>query len=79
MLQNVSFDAHKAHVTVIQKEFGTAGAAIAIEAGDVTLFTTDLRCLASILRLGRRSRSKILQNISLSVLTKVLLLQAGDL
>ena len=44
----------------------------------MTLFTTDLRCLAPILRLGRRSRNKILQNISLSVLTKVLLLQAGN-
>jgi len=50
---------------------GSSGAAIAVEAGDVTLFTTDLRCLSSIVRLGRAARQIILFNITISVVTKV--------
>ncbi len=48
-----------------------AGAAIAVEASDVALFSNDLRCLAPVISLGRLSRRKIIENISLSVATKV--------
>lgn len=58
-------DKHKTSFIVV------AGAAIAVEAGDVTLFTTDLRCLSSIVRLGRAARQIILFNITISVVTKV--------
>ena len=47
------------------------GAAIAVEAGDVTLFNSDLRSLGSIVRLGWTARSIIFFNITLAVVTKV--------
>ncbi|EIE24921.1 heavy metal translocatin, partial [Coccomyxa subellipsoidea C-169] len=53
---------------------GANGAAIAVEASDVALFTSDLRCLAPVISLGRLSRRKIIENISLSVVTKVAVL-----
>jgi hypothetical protein len=53
---------------------GTSGAAIAVEAGDVTLFNSDLRSLGSIVHLGWTARSIILFNITLSVVTKVAVL-----
>jgi cation transport ATPase len=42
-----------------------------MEAADVALFTNDLRCLAPVMQLGRMARRKILQNVTLSVVTKV--------
>lgn len=53
---------------------GVAGAAIAIDAADVALFTNDLKCLAPVIKLGRNAKRKILLNISLSVVTKVAVL-----
>ena len=50
---------------------GWAGAAIAVEASDVALFTNDLRALAPIVRLARRARRKIAENITVAVVTKV--------
>ncbi len=44
---------------------------MAIEAADVALFINDLTCLAPIIRLAHSARSKIIQNIALSVATKV--------
>jgi hypothetical protein len=48
------------------------GAAIAVEAGDITLFTNDLRCLAPIIRLGCTVRSIIMFNIAVCIVTKVM-------
>lgn len=48
-----------------------AGAAVAIDAADVALFTNDLRCLPHIILFGKNAKRKILLNICLSVLTKV--------
>ncbi|CAL8464237.1 g3772 [Coccomyxa elongata] len=53
---------------------GANGAAIAVEAADVALFSNDLRCLLPIIRLGRTARRKIFENITLSVVTKVAVL-----
>ncbi|KAK9829953.1 hypothetical protein WJX72_008845 [[Myrmecia] bisecta] len=53
---------------------GVAGSAMAIEAADVALFTNDLQCLAPIIGLARSAHRKILQNIALSVVTKVAVL-----
>ncbi|CAL8460942.1 g473 [Coccomyxa elongata] len=53
---------------------GAAGAAVAVEAADIALFTNDLRCLGPIVKLGQLARRKIFQNISLSVITKVVVL-----
>jgi hypothetical protein len=50
--------------------FGT-GAAVAVEAADVTLFTSDLTCMADLVRLGYRTRQTILQNVTWAVVTKV--------
>ena len=50
---------------------GAGGADVAIAAADVALFTNDLGCLAHVVRLGRLTRRKIIENISLSVVTKV--------
>ena len=49
-----------------------AGAAVAVEAGDITLFTNDLRCLAPIIRLGCTVRSIIMFNIAVCIVTKVM-------
>jgi cation transport ATPase len=56
----------------------SAGAAIAIDAADVALFTNDLKCLAPVIKLGRNAKRKILLNISLSVVTKVCLVKFGS-
>ncbi|MCO5558291.1 hypothetical protein L7F22_011870 [Adiantum nelumboides] len=53
---------------------GVAGTAIAMETADIALMTNDLRKLAVAVRLGQKSRRKILQNIVLSVTTKVLVI-----
>ena len=48
-----------------------AGAAVAIDAAHVALFTDDLTCLAPVIKLGRQAKRKIGVNIGLSVVTKV--------
>ncbi|MCO5609580.1 hypothetical protein L7F22_063810 [Adiantum nelumboides] len=53
---------------------GVAGIAIAIATADIALMTNDLRKLVVTVRLGQKSRRKILQNIVLSVTTKVLVI-----
>ncbi|MCO5547529.1 hypothetical protein L7F22_000979 [Adiantum nelumboides] len=53
---------------------GVAGTAIAMETADIALMTNDLRKLAVAVRLDQESRRKILQNIVLSVTTKVLVI-----
>lgn len=50
---------------------GAGGADVAIAAADIALFTNDLGCLPHVVRLGRLTRRKIIQNISLAVVTKV--------
>lgn len=51
---------------------GAGSADVAIAAADVALFTNDLGCLPHVVRLGRLVRRKILQNISLAIITKVI-------
>ena len=60
---------------------GAGGADVAIAAADVALFTNDLGCLPHVVRLGRLTRRKIMQNIGLAVITKVccLLLRSARL
>ncbi|MCO5556987.1 hypothetical protein L7F22_010542 [Adiantum nelumboides] len=53
---------------------GVAGTAMAMETADIALMTNDLQKLAVVVRLGQKSRRKILQNIVLSVTTKVLVI-----
>ena len=53
---------------------GVAGAAAALEAGDVALFTNDLRMIAALQRLSIASRRTITFNISFSVATKAIVL-----
>lgn len=53
---------------------GVAGAAAALEAGDVALFTNDLRIVPALHRLALATRNKIYFNITLSVVTKVAVL-----
>jgi Zn2+/Cd2+-exporting ATPase len=49
---------------------GVAGAAAALEAGDISLFTDDLRVLPALVRLARAAKRRIWENILLSVITK---------
>lgn len=58
---------------------GVAGAAAALEAGDVALFTNDLRVVAALHRLARAAARKIQFNIALSVVTKVVVLTLAAL
>ncbi|MCO5556985.1 hypothetical protein L7F22_010540 [Adiantum nelumboides] len=53
---------------------GVADIAIAMETADIALMTNDLQKLANAMRLGQKSHRKILQNIVLSVTTKVLVI-----
>ena len=53
---------------------GVAGAAAALEAGDVALFTNDLRMIAALQRLSIAARRTIAFNISFSVATKAIVL-----
>jgi Cd2+/Zn2+-exporting ATPase len=53
---------------------GVAGAAAALEAGDVALFTNDLRVVPALQRLARAAGNKIVFNISLAVVTKLIVL-----
>jgi Cd2+/Zn2+-exporting ATPase len=51
---------------------GVAGAAIAMETADITLMKNDLKKLTIAINLSRKARTKIQQNIFLSIATKVL-------
>lgn len=53
---------------------GVAGAAAALEAGDVALFTNDLRVVPALWRLARSAGRTILINITFSVVTKMVVL-----
>ena len=53
---------------------GVAGAAAALEAGDVALFTNDLRIVPALVQLSRKCGRKIIANIALSVVTKIAVL-----
>ena len=53
---------------------GVAGAAAALEAGDVALFTNDLRMIPALERLSRSARKTIVFNIAFSVTTKAIVL-----
>ena len=53
---------------------GVAGSAAALEAGDICLFTNDLRMLGTLQLLARAARTKIIQNVIFSVLTKLTVL-----
>ncbi|MCO5595165.1 hypothetical protein L7F22_049204 [Adiantum nelumboides] len=53
---------------------GVASTAIAMETGGYALMTNDLQKLAVPVRLGQKSRRKILQNIVLSITTRVLVI-----
>lgn len=53
---------------------GVAGAAAALEAGDVALFTNDLRMIPALERLSRSARKTIVFNIAFSVTTKAVVL-----
>ncbi len=50
---------------------GVSGSAVAIEAGDVALFSSDLLLLPALVELSRRARAKVLENIMLAVASKV--------
>lgn len=50
---------------------GVAGCAAAVEAGDVALFSNDLRLLPALVELSRRARGKVVENICLAVPSKV--------
>lgn len=53
---------------------GVAGSAVAMETADIALMTNDLRKLAAAVKLGRKARWKIRQNIALSLATKLLII-----
>ena len=50
---------------------GVAGTAIAMETADIALMTNDLRKLSIAINLARKARTKIQQNIFLSIATKL--------
>ncbi|KAI5080632.1 hypothetical protein GOP47_0003815 [Adiantum capillus-veneris] len=53
---------------------GVAGSAIAMETADIALMKNDLRKLATAIKLGRKARRKILQNVIISFATKILVI-----
>ncbi|XP_073390566.1 uncharacterized protein [Physcomitrium patens] len=53
---------------------GVAGSAVAMETADVALMTNDLRKLAIAVELGRNCRWKIGQNVTLSFVTKIVII-----
>ncbi|MCO5592601.1 hypothetical protein L7F22_046604 [Adiantum nelumboides] len=67
-------DAPALAATDVGIAMGVAGTTIAMETADIALMTNDLRKLAVAVRLGQKSRRKILQNIVLSITTKVLVI-----
>ncbi|MCO5559144.1 hypothetical protein L7F22_012737 [Adiantum nelumboides] len=67
-------DAPALAATDVGIAMGVAGTTIAMEIADIALMTNDLQKLAVVVRLGQKSCRKILQNIVLSVTTKVLVI-----
>ncbi|MQM05615.1 hypothetical protein Taro_038430 [Colocasia esculenta] len=49
---------------------GISGSAVAMETSHITLMSNDVRKIPEAIRLGKRTMSKIIQNISMSVVTK---------
>ncbi|PIA43858.1 hypothetical protein AQUCO_01800119v1 [Aquilegia coerulea] len=60
-----------AHIGI---SMGIAGSAMAIETGQITLMSNDIRKLPQAIRLARRTRWKIRQNVALSFVTKAAIL-----
>jgi Cd2+/Zn2+-exporting ATPase len=58
---------------------GIGGTDVALESADVVLMRDDLRALASLTALSRRTLSIIRQNVTISMVTKVLALVLGAL
>jgi Cd2+/Zn2+-exporting ATPase len=53
---------------------GISGSALATETGDIILMSNDLRKIPEVIKLARKSRRKVIENIILSVITKVAIL-----
>ncbi|KAK2412531.1 putative inactive cadmium/zinc-transporting ATPase HMA3 [Trifolium repens] len=53
---------------------GISGSALATETGDIILMSNDLRKIPEAIKLARKSRRKVIENIVLSVITKVAIL-----
>ncbi|KAF6141780.1 hypothetical protein GIB67_027958 [Kingdonia uniflora] len=53
---------------------GISGSALATETGDITLMSNDIRKIPQAIRLARRTRWKIIQNVGLSVSIKAAIL-----
>ncbi|KAF6157869.1 hypothetical protein GIB67_023270 [Kingdonia uniflora] len=53
---------------------GISGSALATETGDITLMSNDVRKIPQAIRLARRTRWKIIQNVGLSISTKTAIL-----
>jgi Cd2+/Zn2+-exporting ATPase len=53
---------------------GISGSALATETGDIILMSNDLRKIPEVIKLARESRRKVIENIILSVITKVAIL-----
>mmetsp|Transcript_20651 Transcript_20651/g.34073 ORF Transcript_20651/g.34073 Transcript_20651/m.34073 type:complete len:240 (-) Transcript_20651:1783-2502(-) len=55
----------------VSMALGCIGSAVALETADVALMDDNLEMIAKAVRLGRRCRRKIIQNITFSIVTKV--------
>jgi len=53
---------------------GISGSALASETGDIILMSNDLRKIPEAIKLARKARRKVIENIALSVITKVAIL-----
>ncbi|CAI8611117.1 unnamed protein product [Vicia faba] len=53
---------------------GISGSALASETGDIILMSNDLRKIPEAIKLARKSRRKVIENIILSVITKLAIL-----
>ncbi|XP_068637123.1 putative inactive cadmium/zinc-transporting ATPase HMA3 [Aristolochia californica] len=53
---------------------GISGSAVAIETGHVTLMSNDIRKIALAVRLSRETRRRIIENVIVSIVTKVAIL-----
>ncbi|KAF8400199.1 hypothetical protein HHK36_013495 [Tetracentron sinense] len=53
---------------------GISGSALVTETGDITLMSNDIRKIPQALRLAVKTKWKIIQNIAISILTKVVIL-----
>lgn len=67
-------DAPALAAATVGVSMGAAGTAVALETADVALMGDDLRGLPAALRLARRARAVIAQNIALSLVTKAIFL-----